>query len=112
MSNPLHQHAGVMAVRISRSVAFSLKTSAEHAYRTCSSASTSILDPVTVQIVAMCVQPGLGAFDMVADFRNDLPESRRVVHFNEVRHLMGGEVVQHIRRREDQPPGERQRACR
>src|SRR3984885_10247509 len=101
-----------MAIRISRSVAFSLKTAAGRAYLRCSTASTSVLDTVAVQIIAMCVQPCLGAFDMVADFRDDLPEPRRVVHFDEVRYLMGGEVVQHIGRREDQPPGERQRTRR
>src|ERR1700722_18639588 len=101
-----------MAVRISGGVAFSLKTAAGRAYQRCSTTSTSILDTVTVQIVAVCVQPGLGAFDMVADFRDDLPEPRRMVHLDEVRYLMCGEVIKHVRRCEDQPPGERQRAGR
>ena len=57
-----------------------------------------------MQIVAVGVEPRLGPFDMAADFRNDLPEPRRVVHLDEMGDLVGGEIVQHIGRREDQPP--------
>ena len=54
------------------------------------------------------LEPGLGALDMAADFRNDPPEPRRVVHLDEMRHFMGGEIIQHIGWRQDQPPGKRQ----
>jgi hypothetical protein len=64
-----------------------------------------ILDPVAVQIIAVGVEPGLGAVDMAADLAHDAPEPRRVVHLDEMRHFMGGEIVQHVGRREDQPPG-------
>src|SRR5712671_4565406 len=49
---------------------------------------------------------------MAAHLTHDAPEPRRVVHLDEMRHLMGGEVIEHEGRREDQPPGERQRARR
>ena len=71
-------------------------------------ATTLILDPVTVQIVAVGVEPGLGALDVAADFRDDPPEPRRMVHLDQMRDLMRGEIVQHKGRREDQPPGKRQ----
>ena len=63
-----------------------------------------ILNAVAMQVVAVGVEPGLGALDMIADPRNDPPEPGRMVHFDEMRDLMGGEIVQHVRRREDQPP--------
>ena len=71
-----------------------------------------VLDAVAVQVVAVGVEPGLGALDMVADPGHDSPEPRRVVHFHEMRDLMCGEIVQHVRRCQDQPPRERQRSCR
>src|ERR1700680_2147695 len=70
----------------------------------------SILDPVAMQVVAMGVEPGLGALDMVANLVDDPPESRRVVHLDEMRHLMGSKIVEHVGRSQDQPPRERQRA--
>jgi hypothetical protein len=33
-----------------------------------------ILDPITMQVVAVGVEPALGAFDMVADTADDAPE--------------------------------------
>ena len=51
-----------------------------------------ILDPVTMQVVAVGVEPALGAFDVVADAADDAPEPRRVVHFDEMSHFMGGEI--------------------
>ena len=47
----------------------------------------------------------LGALDMAAEFADHAPEPRRVVHLDEMRHLMCSEIIQHKGRREDQPPG-------
>src|SRR4051794_20301489 len=71
-----------------------------------------ILDPIPVQIVAVRIEPLLGALHRRADLAADTPESRRVVHLDEMGDLVRGEVVEHVRRREDQAPGERQRAGR
>src|SRR5690242_18653973 len=71
-----------------------------------------ILDPIPVQIVAVRIEPPLGALYRRADPRHHLPEPRRVVHLDEMRHFVGGEIVEHEGRREDQAPGERQRAGR
>src|ERR1700694_3926975 len=68
-----------------------------------------VLDPVAMQIVAIGVEPGLGALDVTTDPADHSPEPRRMIHFDEMGHLMAGEIIQHIRRREDQPPRERQR---
>src|ERR1700680_2926841 len=70
-----------------------------------------VLDPVAMQIVAIGVEPGLGALDVTADPADHSPEPRRMIHFDEMGHLMAGEIIQHIRWREDQPPRERQRPC-
>src|SRR3981081_160188 len=70
----------------------------------------SILYPVAMQVVAGGVEPGLGAFDMAANPVDHAPESRRMVHLDQMRHFMRGEIVQHEGWSEDQPPGERQRA--
>src|SRR5579872_334316 len=65
-----------------------------------------------MEIVAVGIEPGLGTLDMAADFSHDFPEPRRMVHLDEMGDFVGREVVEHVRRREDQPPGERQRAGR
>src|ERR1700686_4980885 len=70
-----------------------------------------VLDPVAMQVVAVGVEPGLGALDVTTDPADHSPEPRRMIHFDEMGHLMAGEIIQHIRRREDQPPRERQRPC-
>ena len=56
-----------------------------------------ILDAVAMQIVAVGIEPGLGALDMTADPADHPPEPRRMIHLDEMRHLMGGEIVQHVR---------------
>src|SRR5467141_3783235 len=63
-----------------------------------------------MQVVAVGIEPGLGALDMTADPCDDPPKPRRMIHFDEMGYLMGGKIVQHIGRREDQAPRERQRA--
>ena len=69
-----------------------------------------ILDPIPVQIVTVRIEPLLGALHRRADLATDAPEPRRVVHLDEMGDLVGGEIVEHIGRCEDQAPGERQRA--
>jgi len=71
-----------------------------------------VLNAGTMQVVAMGIEPVLGALDMAADPAADPPEPRRVIHLDEMRDLMGGQIVQHVGRREDQPPGKRQRSGR
>src|SRR5262245_19573671 len=61
-----------------------------------------ILDPVAMQIVAVGIEPALGALDVIADAADHAPEPRRVVHLDEVRHFMRGEIIQHKGRRENQ----------
>jgi len=60
-----------------------------------------------MQIIAMGIKPGLGTLDMAASAPYHLPEPRRMIHFNQMRHLMGGEIIQHKGRRKNQPPGKR-----
>src|SRR6266446_2304722 len=60
----------------------------------------SILDAVTMQIVAVRIEPPLGALDRGTDFRDHAPESRRMVHLDQMRDLVGGEIVQHEGRRQ------------
>src|SRR5262249_42130917 len=64
----------------------------------------SVLDPVAVQIVAVSVEPALGALDRGTDARHHAQEPRRMVHLDQMSDLMGGEIIEHERRRQDQPP--------
>src|SRR4029077_4447382 len=75
-------------------------------------AANSVLNPVTMQIVAVGIEPALGALDMAAGFCDHAPKPRRMVHLDQMRHFMRGEIVQYVRRRKDQPPGKRQRSGR
>ena len=52
------------------------------------------------------LQPGLGVIRALTKLVDDPPEFRRMVHLLEMRHFMRSEIVQHVGRREDQPPGE------
>src|ERR1700737_1416713 len=63
-----------------------------------------------MQIVAVGIEPYLGALDIAADAGNHAPEPRRVVHLDEMRDFVGREIVQHIGRRQNETPRERQRA--
>src|SRR4029453_6898811 len=71
-----------------------------------------ILNAVAMQVVAVGIEPGLGALDVTADPAHHPPEPRRMIHLDKMRHLMAGEIIQHIRRGQDQPPRERQCPCR
>src|SRR3569832_374939 len=65
-----------------------------------------------MQIAAMGVEPRLGADDVRVDALDQPPEAARVVHLDEMRRLVRGEVVEHEGRRQYQPPGIRQHAGR
>ena len=67
------------------------------------SVRSSVL-PVPMQRIAVGVEPALGAFPVRADARDHAPERARVVHLDQMRHLMRRQIVEHVRRREDQPP--------
>lgn len=58
-----------------------------------------------MQIAAVNVEPDLGPLVIRAEALNETPEPRGVIHLGEMRDLMGREVIEDKRRREDQPPG-------
>ena len=60
-----------------------------------------ILNAVAMQVVAVGIKPTLGAFDIIADLVDHPPKPRRVIHLDQMRHFMGGEIIQHVGRRED-----------
>lgn len=59
---------------------------------------------VAMKIIAMGVEPPLGAFGCRTNLRHDFPEPRRMVHLDKMRNFMCRKVIQHIRRRENEPP--------
>src|SRR5262249_3513399 len=63
---------------------------------------------VAVEIGAVGVEPGFGALRVGIEARHEPPEARRVVEFDQMRDLVRGEIIEHERGRQDQPPGERQ----
>src|SRR6185369_9969250 len=70
------------------------------------------LSAVAMQVGAVGVEPGLGAADIRIDARNDPPEPARMIHLDQMRDLVRGEIVEHEGRSHDQPPRERQNAAR
>src|SRR5215831_1034635 len=67
---------------------------------------------VAVQVGATRIEPALGTLEAGMQPANQPPEPRRVIELEEMRHFMGGEIVEYERRRQDEPPGERQHAGR
>ena len=63
-----------------------------------------------MQIAAMHVEPHLGALVVRAQPLHQPPEARRVIHLDEMRHFVRGEIIQHDAGRQDEPPGKRQHA--
>lgn len=61
-------------------------------------------NPVAMKIIAVGIEPSLGALGRRTNLGYNFPESRRVVHLDEMRNLMCRKIIQHIRRRENQPP--------
>ena len=54
---------------------------------------------------AVCVEPGLGFVHCRIEPFDQRPEARGMIHLDEMRDFMGGNVVEYERRREDQAPG-------
>src|SRR5713226_10609271 len=73
---------------------------------------TSLLQSIAVQLGAVGVEPHLGAVGRRTEREQHAPEARRVIHLEELRDLVRGEIVEHVRRREDEAPGEGQHAGR
>ena len=65
-----------------------------------------------VQTGAVDPQPRLGALGLGEEAARQFPERRRMVHVDDVRDFVRGEIVENIRRRENQPPGKIQPARR
>ena len=57
-------------------------------------------------------QPVLGLLEARHGGGDELPEAGPVVHLAQMRHLVGGDIVEHVGGRQDQPPGERQQPAR
>src|SRR5579883_2145622 len=68
--------------------------------------------PEAQQACAMHLQPFFGAVDMVRELGNHAPEGRRMVHVDEMRHFVRGEIIEHVARRHDEAPGKIQGAGR
>src|SRR5271167_1408169 len=60
----------------------------------------------------MRLEPGFGAVRLRARAAQEAPEFRRMVEVDEMGDLVRREIVEHERRREDQAPGEAERAGR
>ena len=52
----------------------------------------------------MSGEPGFGVIRVSAKLPRQLPKSWRMVEMHEMRHLVGGEIVENEGRRHDQPP--------
>jgi penicillin-binding protein 1A len=70
------------------------------------------LGPIGMQAGAVLVQPVSRLLVPRHGARHQGPEARAVVHMAEVSHLVRREIVEHEGRRQNQPPGEGQRAGR
>ena len=57
-----------------------------------------------MQIGAMGVEPRLGAILAGAETLNEAPEPRGMVHLDQMGHFMRGEVIEHMARRQNEPP--------
>src|SRR5262249_39596413 len=66
---------------------------------------------IAMQIGAVGVEPCFGEFDVGVDRPHQAPEARRVIELEQVRDLMRGEIVEHEGRRQNEPPGKRERAA-
>src|SRR5580704_1605205 len=73
---------------------------------------SSRASPVAVQLRAVAFHPGLGLVGARKKRAREAPEFVRVVELAQMRDLMCGEIVEDERRRENEPPRERQGAVR
>ena len=60
-----------------------------------------------MQLSAMAFQPGLGVGAAGAQRVGEAPKARRVVVLDQMGDLVCGDIIEHRRRRQDQPPGKR-----
>src|SRR5579884_690523 len=63
-----------------------------------------------MQTAAVHVEPRFGALHVRTDAFDQCPESPRMIHFDEVRHFVRGQIVENEWRRQNEPPGIRQHA--
>ena len=62
------------------------------------------LGAVAVQVGAVCVEPRLGASGIGINARDQAPEPARMIHLDEMSNLVRGEIIEHERRSQNQPP--------
>src|SRR5207244_2184584 len=62
---------------------------------------------IAVQIGAVGIEPSLGHLMIRNQPVHHAPEPCRMVHFDEMRHLVGGEVLKHVAWRQNEPPRKR-----
>src|SRR5580692_2748843 len=72
--------------------------------------AAAVRQTIAMQVSAMGVEPGFGAIVTRAEPLYQPPEARRMVHLDEVRHLVRGEIIEYVARRQNEPPRERQHA--
>jgi hypothetical protein len=59
---------------------------------------------IAVQVGAMRIEPGLRLLMARDEAVQYAPKPLRVIHFNKVRHFMGGEVFEDMAWRQNEPP--------
>src|SRR5262249_54028172 len=64
------------------------------------------LQAVSVQIGTVSVEPRLGAVHLRTNSAHDAPEARRMAEFDEMRRLVSREIIEHVRRWQNQSPWE------
>ena len=66
--------------------------------------TTILRQPVAMQIAAVDVEPDFGALMIGTKALDQPPKPGGMIHLDEMRHFMSGEIVEHKARREDKPP--------
>ena len=56
-----------------------------------------------MQVGALGIQPGFGSLVIGEQPLHDTPEPCRMVHFDEMRHFMRGEIIEHMAGRQNEP---------
>ena len=67
---------------------------------------------VAMKMQPLGLEPVPRALLVPRQFRHELPETRPVIEFAHMRDLVCDDIVDHVRRGEDQAPGERETARR
>src|SRR4029077_10427973 len=70
------------------------------------------LSAVAMQVGALRDEPALGTADIGIDACNDPPEPARMIHLDQMRNLVRGEIIEHEGRSHYEPPRERQNTAR